>query len=344
MIYSSGARLSRKSSISDTLSQPEIDFAGMRIYNFSILKKGMVRLERKTCRHAWLIMTHGNFEILEKQIRFLDSENADFFVHVDAEGFSCDHYRNAAEKSAVSFLPRQKVCWGDMTQIECELRLLEASISGKYDYYHLLSGTDVPVKTREYIEQYFSDRRGTNFIKFQSREINARNLARVRYYYPFQVLNIRGRIGRTLLRELGLLPQRILRIDRTKRFPDIVFQKGTNWFDITGELASYVLSKRDLIREVFRSTCCADEMFLQTVVVNSPFADSLPGCAFDNDFRACCRYIDWDRGSPYTFGNGDYEELIHTGPDYLFARKFDYSAAPDVVDRLFSYFGTEAEP
>lgn len=30
-------------------------------------------------RHAWLIITHGNFEILEKQLRFLDSENADFF-------------------------------------------------------------------------------------------------------------------------------------------------------------------------------------------------------------------------------------------------------------------------
>ena len=36
-------------------------------------------------RHAWLILTHGNFEILEKQLRFLDSENADFFIHVDAK-------------------------------------------------------------------------------------------------------------------------------------------------------------------------------------------------------------------------------------------------------------------
>ena len=31
-------------------------------------------------RHAWLIITHGSFAILEKQLRFLDSENADFYM------------------------------------------------------------------------------------------------------------------------------------------------------------------------------------------------------------------------------------------------------------------------
>ena len=296
-------------------------------------------MEKASLRHAWLIMTHGNFPILEKQIRFLDSENADIFIHVDADGFPFEQYRKAAEKSSVSFLPRQKVHWGDLTQIECELRLIQASIEGGYDYYHLLSGTDVPVKNREYIEQYFSDRRGTNFIKFQSHEISPRHLARVKYYYPFQQINIRGRVGRTILREMSLLPQRILCVDRTKHTPYIVFQKGTNWFDITGELAAYVLSQQETIREVFRSTCCADEMFLQTLVVNSPFVDSLPECAFDNDFRACCRYIDWERGSPYTFENSDFPELTHTGPDFLFARKFDYASAPEIVDRLFSYYG-----
>ena len=297
----------------------------------------------KTLRHAYLIMTHGNFPILEKLLRFLDSENADFFIHVDSDAFPFEDYRAAAEKSSVFFLPRKKVYWGDLTQIECELRLLEASVPGGYDYYHLLSGTDVPVKSRTYIERYFADRCGMNFVKFQSREISTHNLARVRYYYPFQRLNLRGRFSRVFLRELGLIPQKIARVDRTKKSPWRVFQKGTNWFDITGDLARYVLNQRDLIRQTFRSTCCADEIFLQTLVINSPFVDTLPEYAFDNDFRACCRYIDWERGSPYTFRSGDYEELSHTGPDFLFARKFDYAAAPDVVDRLFACFGQEAD-
>ena len=135
----------------------------------------------KPLRHAWLIMTHGNFPILEKQLRFLDSENADIFVHADTDGFPADRYRSLVKKSAVTFLPRKKVYWGDLSQIECELRLLEAAVKGRYDYYHLLSGVDVPVKTREYIENYFCGRAGTNFVKFQAPRISERHLARVKY-------------------------------------------------------------------------------------------------------------------------------------------------------------------
>ena len=47
-------------------------------------------------RHAWLILTHGNFEILEKQLRFLDSENADIFIHLDAKVKNFDFARFSA--------------------------------------------------------------------------------------------------------------------------------------------------------------------------------------------------------------------------------------------------------
>ena len=300
-------------------------------------------MDDKKLRHAYLIMAHGNYPILEKQLRFLDSENADFFVHMDADTFPYEQYRHITKKSTVTFLERKRVYWGDLTQIECELRLLEAAVPGRYDYYHLLSGTDVPVKSRDYIEAYFAARNGTNFIKFQSPSISRRNLDRVRYYYPLQRWNIRRRFLRTALREACLLPQRIVGVDRTRHCPGIVFQKGTNWFDITHTLAEYVLAQKEEIQRIYRSTCCADEVFLQTLVVNSPFVNTLPECAFANDFRACCRYIDWQRGNPYTFGNGDYDELCRTGADYLFARKFDYTAAPEVVDRLFVRFGEGAQ-
>ena len=298
-------------------------------------------MDTKKLRHAYLIMAHSNFPILEKQLRFLDSENADFYIHVDADSFPFEQYLALPKKSTVTFLERRKVFWGDLTQIECELRLLEAAVKGRYDYYHLLSGVDVPVKNRLYIEDYFARSSGMNYIKFQAPVISAHNLSRVKYYYPLQKTRFRRRWIRSAMREASVLPQRAFGVDRTKKYPGVVFQKGTNWFDITDELARYVLTQWDAIRGMYRSTCCADEMFLQTLVINSSFVDTLPPYAFDNDFRACCRYIDWTRGNPYTFGNEDYEELIHTGPDYLFARKFDYAAAPEVVDRLFAFFGEE---
>ena len=63
---------------------------------------------------------------------------------------------------------------------------------------------------------------------------------------------------------------------------------------------------------------------------------------FGDDHKTCLRYIDWQRGKPYSFRNEDYSELIATPPEYLFARKFDYRTNAEVVDRLFALFGEEA--
>ena len=136
-------------------------------------------------RHAWLILTHGNFEILEKQLRFLDSENADFYIHADAKAaFDPERFRAVPKKSRVTFVPRHRISWGHFAIVEAELELLRAAVPGGYDYYHLLSGVDVPVKTRAYIENYFTRAPGRNYVSFLSPEISRTDLYRVRFYYP----------------------------------------------------------------------------------------------------------------------------------------------------------------
>ena len=187
-------------------------------------------------RHAWLIITHGNFEILEKQLRFLDSENADFFIHVDArvKDFDFAHVRSIPRKSRVTFLDRKPISWGHFSQVDCELRLLCAAVPGGYDYYHLLSGVDVPVKTRAYIENYFTRAPGRNYVSFLSPEISRTDLYRVRFYYPLQRYNIRKPAVRRTLRNLSAALQLGFGVDRTRRRPDgFVFQKGAQWFSIT---------------------------------------------------------------------------------------------------------------
>ena len=296
-------------------------------------------------RHAWLIMAHGNFPILEKQLRFLDSENADFFIHIDAKvkHFDFDRFRAIPQKSRVTFTDRIRVSWGHVSQIEAELILLRAALPGGYDYYHLLSGVDVPVKSRAYIEAYFDAHNGTNFLHFQHAAINREHRDRSRYYYPLQRLNIQNRAVRLALRRATVFLQRPF-VDRTKTHPaGTVLQKGANWFSITRPLAEYVLSKEDWIQETFRSSFCCDEVFIQTLVMSSPFQDTLPPEYYGDDHKNCLRYVDWQRGKPYTFTDADFDELIHTGEPYLFARKFSYAAHPGVVDRLFAWFGEGGE-
>ncbi len=129
-------------------------------------------------------------------------------------------------------------------------------------------------------------------------------------------------------------------VDRTRRLPDsFVFQKGAQWFSITHALAAYLLEKEGEIRKLFTDTYCPDEMFVQTEIMNSPFRDTLPEHAFENNYASCLRYIDWQRGNPYTFTNADLGELLAAPETALFARKFDYRSNPGIVDALFDHFG-----
>ena len=292
-------------------------------------------------RHAWLILTHGNFAILEKQLRFLDSENADFFIHVDAKAdFDEERFSAVTERSRVTFVPRRRISWGHFAIAEAELELLRAAAPGRYDYYHLLSGVDVPVKSRAYIEEYFTRAPGTNYVNFLAPEISRADLYRVMFYYPMQRYNIRKPAVRRALRNFSAAVQLGFGVDRTRRLPDgFAFQKGAQWFSITHALAAYLLEKEDEICRIFSDTYCPDEMFVQTEIINSPFRDTLPENAFCNDYASCLRYVDWERGNPYTFTDADLAELLSTPETALFARKFDYRSAPAVVDALFDHFG-----
>ncbi len=292
-------------------------------------------------RHAWLILTHGNFAILEKQLRFLDSENADFFIHVDAKAdFDEERFSAVTERSRVTFVPRRRISWGHFAIAEAELELLRAAVPGGYDYYHLLSGVDVPVKSRAYIEEYFTRAPGTNYVNFLAPDISRAVLYRVMFYYPMQRFNIRKPAVRRALRNFSAAVQLGFGVDRTRRLPDgFAFQKGAQWFSITHALAAYLLEKESEIRGIFSDTYCPDEMFVQTEIINSPFRDTLPENAFCNDYASCLRYVDWKRGNPYTFTDADLAELLSTPETALFARKFDYRSAPAVVDALFDHFG-----
>jgi len=301
-------------------------------------------MEKKELRHAWLIIAHGNVTVLKKQLRFLDSENADIFIHMDAKADNIDFeaLRVVTKHSAVTFVPRIRISWGHFSLAESELILLREATAGCYDYYHLLSGVDVPLKSREYIESYFSRRNGTNYIHMQSPTLSREFSDRVKYYYPLQRLNIRNRALRTGLRRATILLERPF-VNRCRGYGEnFIWQKGSQWWSITHDFAVYLLSREDWIRKTFRSTFCSDEIFTQTVIMNSPFRSTLFTEEASDDHRSCLRYIDWTRGKPYCFRDSDTEELLHTGEDYLFARKFNYATDPRVVDTLFSYFGEDA--
>lgn len=220
--------------------------------------------------------------------------------------------------------------WGGYSQIAVEMLLLETAVkNGEYRYYHLISGEDFPLKPQKHIHSFF-DKQRSEFVMLDSNQSGFEQ--RVRYYYFFQ-----ERIGRNTnsfvarcaykLQKASIMLQKFLGVYRNKGIRSF---KGSNWFSITDGLARYIVSQKKWVTRHFKYSYCADEVFLPTIVCNSPFVDRLT-----NATPAHMRKIDWKRGTPYVFRTEDYEELISS--DQLFARKFSCEVDDEIINRLREY-------
>lgn len=103
-------------------------------------------------KHAYLIIVHNEYSVLETLLSMIDDERNDIYLHIDRR--STELYKRACllctQKARLFLLPtRNKVYWGDISQVETEYLLLEtAAKHSTYDYYHLLSGVDLPIQTQ----------------------------------------------------------------------------------------------------------------------------------------------------------------------------------------------------
>lgn len=289
-------------------------------------------------QHAYLIIAHNEFYILEKLLKLIDDERNDIYLHIDKKikNFDLEYFQKIVKKSHLYFTPRISVSWGKDTQIKCELLLLKEATKQKYDYYHLLSGVDLPLKNQDEIHQFFDHCGHKDFVHFFSHHnIEDHRIERVKYHHLF-LNHIRSshkykRFFAQKMHSICLRIQKLFRYSRIKGKED-TFYCGANWFSITDELARYVLTKEKEILKVFKNTMCADEIFLQTIVFHSKFYHNLYVYEED-DYDQIMRYIDWERGNPYTFQKQDFDELIHSNK--LFARKFSSQIDKEIIDRIY---------
>lgn len=292
-------------------------------------------------KHAYLIMAHNEPYILEKLLKLIDDERNDIYMHIDKKwkNFNFEYFKNIVKKSNVYFTKRLDVRWGTFRQIKCEMLLFEmAANNGKYDYYHLLSGVDMPLANQDVIHDFFDKNKGKEFIHFDFyNKVLPETLDRIKYYHLF-VGNKRNlnEFLRKVFEKMYRFPlkiQRILKINRLKK-TDLEIRKGANWISITDDLVRYILSQKKCINKIFSYSLCADELFVQTLVYNSPFYKNVFKTK-DNDYITMKRYIDWNRGEPYTFKADDFDELINS--NCFFARKFSTKVDKEIIDKLYNY-------
>ena len=288
-------------------------------------------------RFAYLIIAHDSLELLKELIKALDAPENDLFIHLDRKFGKMDDrsFSVLAKSSKVTFIKKRiSVSWGRVSVVEATLNLLAESVKGYYDYYHLLSGVDFPIKSNKYIHDFFQRNEGREFVGF-IHHWDSVIQRRVSYYHL-----IGGNLERkhTYARKTGSLllrTQRRLHIYRHR--PGYVFKGGPQWFSITHDLATALLRDKDAILSRYKYVGIPDELFLQTFIHSKPlFRERIYNA--DDAYMGCLRKIDWTRGKPYTWQSADYDELISS--PHLWARKFSESDM-DIVKRLARHIRTQ---
>ena len=284
-------------------------------------------------KHVYLIKAHHQFKLLEKLIKLLDHPRNDIFIHISK---NTDFDRSRLEKcvafSKLYFIAPVKEQWGGYSQIQSELALLRAAVPGRYIYYHLLSGADLPIKCQQEIHQFFEENNGKEFLQFSGESFCRKSGHKYKYYRLFQ-----EKIGRKqkgiyyTIEKLSLFLQRKSGVDRTEK--NTIYQCGANWFSITHDLAQYILKNEKKIYKMFHATLCCDQFFIQTLVWNSRFRNNV--FSIKDDVFSCLRLIDWKRGNPYVWRKCDYFELINA--PHLFARKFDEEADAEIIEMIYNH-------
>ena len=263
-------------------------------------------------RHAWLIIAHNEFEILQLLVSSLDDTRNDLYVHIDKKVKTVPDRR--VHNSRLFLLKdRLDVRWGAPSQIACELLLMRTAVEkGKYDRFHLISGTHLPLKNNDYIFSFFERFDGCELMHLW--EQDERDVGNKLQRYNFFVNGFSSPTAwiRKFSQFCWSVTQKIQKCLKVMRFPGFTFFKSDNWVSLTEQATEYLVAHAGEIERKYRYSYCGDEYFVATELINA-------GGFKIVDTEKLLK-VDFDRYNPRVFTMDDYNSLAAS--DCLFARKF----------------------
>lgn len=279
-------------------------------------------------KHAFLILAHNEWELLKILLGCLDDGRNDIYIHIDRKVEVLPEMH--CSKACLHVLDRRiDVRWGDLSMVQAEYALFEAALAdGPHAYYHLLSGVDLPLKSQDFIHDFFDRNEGKEFIGYTLTEITPEVVRKVQRWHLFPK-DFRNRSTvKHVLRSAFLRMQEILGIKRNRNVP---FKKGSQWVSVTEGMARFFAGHKEWALRTFSHSFCSDEMVMQTLCWQSPFRDNIYDT--EDDARGCMRAIGWKDGCLHDWKAEDLPFL--KASDALFARKFN-SKDMDFINSIVS--------
>jgi hypothetical protein len=271
---------------------------------------------------AYLIFGYKNPNLMRRTIERLSSEDCAFFIHIDWKS-DLEEFK-AIRGENIFYTDRIPVYWAEFSGIEAILILIRSALAApvRYDYFVLLSGSEYPLRSREYIHRFLETNRGREFMTIVKVPAPGKPLSRIntlRFPSTRPVLRFAFRA----LARAGLAGR-----DYRKYFGQLEPYSGRTWWALTREACQYIVDFQERnpnLATFFRNAFAPEESFFQTILGNSPFKSRM---------RRDLLYEDWsvEGGHPAMINEEHLRYFesrdevcaqdLHGPGELLFARKF----------------------
>jgi len=257
-------------------------------------------------KYAICILAHKAPEHLERVVKKIKAENTQIYIHLDKK---CDisdfnHIQN------VTFIcKREKVYWGGRSMVRAMLNLIEYVVSKTdCDYILFISGEDYPVVLPKDYNKYIDSKKNyLEYKKLPKDDWYMSGMNRIMYYYLF-------RCPKSLLSQICIKVQKLAGIKRNiDKLPFDVYG-GSQWININRTAAEYIMNNWKSYFSFFRFCMIPDEMFFQTIILNSELKNSV-----DNTNHRYIRYDKKNSSNAAYINIYDIEHIKMCKP--LFCRK-----------------------
>lgn len=291
-------------------------------------------------KQVFLIQAHkdlGQINQLVEQLRdddFLVYLNLDRKSDVDPAGLHPDA-RQIAE--------RVDVHWGTFSQVQAVLNSLAQIVAEvpEFDKVIFLSAQDFPLLSNAALKAALAALYGRELLDtVPIGHAPGQWAADYRYQYFY-----RGRVAVPVRLAWALLNMAMRATGVTRRIPGgMQPYGGSSWWALSRACVCALLARvrrEPALVRFFRSAACPDELFFQTLVMNSPFRARVLGHNF--------RYVQWPENgarNPEVLDEGDFERIqaaCQAGAAH-FCRKIDIRASAGLVPRLLAMRAAPTDP
>lgn len=276
---------------------------------------------------AILITAYKNIEHLEEIVDFF-GEGFNIYIHIDKKSKIAHQSidKLLKNKNIASISQRYKINWGGLNHLLAILDLAEQAFANdRNEYFHLITGHDFPIKSKNYFSDFFNRNKHSNYMEYHKlpyADWPEGGMDRLSRYNLYDLIDGRTGSKEILLKRFSKL-QKLLGIKRrlSNNFPDQY--GGSTYWSLNREALEYTfyfMKNNPEYLKRFKYTFCAEEIFFQTILLNSPLKDKI----INNNLR----FIVWENRNgnfPANLDNTDYNDIKKS--EALFARKFEYPAS-----------------